>query len=214
MTTTTLILVRHGQTDYNLQSRYQGQEDVPMNDTGRAQVEAAARHLAGVRAEAIYSSDLVRCRDTARIIGGVLGLEPVPAPAPELRERDFGRLEGLTREEAASRFPDSWEQWQHHRATWVPPGGESLGVMWGRVLAFTESLWRRHQRETFVIAAHGGPAKAIICDALGAPAETRRAFAVSNGSISVIGRDARGPVVLLLDETCHLGRLPDDVEAD
>jgi probable phosphoglycerate mutase len=212
LTTTTLILVRHGQTDYNAQSRYQGQLDVPMNDTGRAEVEAAARHLAGVRAAAIYSSDLARCRETARIIGGVLGREPVPAP--ELRERDFGHLEGLTREEAASRFPDSWEQWQHHRPTWVPPGGESLGEMWGRVLAFTASLWRRHQRETFVIAAHGGPMKAIICDALGAPMDTRLAFPVSNGCINVITRDAAGPAVLLLDETCHLGRLPDDVEAD
>ncbi len=213
--TTTLILVRHGQTDYNLHHRYQGQSDVPMNDTGRAQARAAAQHLAGVRAAAIYSSDLVRCRETAQIIGAVLGLEPILAP--EVRERGFGRLEGLTPEEAAAEFPASWEQRLRARDDsegWLPPDGESLADMWGRVLDFTRSLWGRHGGQTFIISSHGGPMKAIICDALGAGMAGRRRFSVSNGSITIIRQDASGPVVTLLDETCHLGKLPEDVETD
>ena len=212
MTRTTLILVRHGQTDHNLSGRYQGQSDVPMNALGREQIEAVARELAGVPAAAIYSSDLMRSRESALIIGRALGLEPVIAQ--ELRERSFGSFEGLTHEEAAARFPQSWAQRERDSEAWIPPGGESLGELWERVLRFAETLWRRHDAKVFVVAAHGGPMKAILCDALGAPAATRGRFPISNGSISVITRAAAGPVMLLLDDTCHLGRLPDDVQAD
>jgi len=207
-----LILVRHGETDWNLHHRYQGQSDVPMNDTGRAQAAAAAEHLRGVRAAAIYCSDLVRCRETAASIGGALGLDPVVAV--ELRERSFGQIEGLTRDEAAARLPESWEQWRRDRTLWVPPGGESLGEMWERALAFTEGLWQRHLGRTFIIVGHGGPLRAVICDALGAPVAVRGAFAVSNGSITVASRNDAHSVVEMLNETCHLGEIAGDVEAD
>jgi len=215
VTTTTLILARHGQTDHNLHQRYQGQSDVPMNDTGRAQVRAAARHLAGVQAAAIYTSDLTRCRETANIIGAALGLEPVIVPA--LRERSFGRLEGLTHEEAAARFPESWAQRLRARDDsegWIPPAGESLADMWGRVLDSVRPLWERHEGQTFIIAAHAGPLKTIICEALGAGVETRSAFVAANGSISVVTQEATRPAVSLLNETCHLKGLPADAEAD
>ncbi|UCH33828.1 MAG: histidine phosphatase family protein [Armatimonadota bacterium] len=212
MNETTLILVRHGQTDWNLQHRFQGQCDVPLNDHGRAQVAAAARRLAGVRPVALYCSDLVRCRETAEILGSVLGV--APTIAPELRERSFGQVEGLTREEAVARFPESWAQWSSNRDTWIPPGGESAGEAWGRVLGFTEKLWQRHEGETVVIAGHGGPIKAIISRALGAPMSARFAFAVSNGGITTITRNAGGPTVAMLNETCHLGEPPGRVEAD
>lgn len=210
--TTTLILVRHGQTDSNLHHRYQGQSDVPMNDHGRAEIRAVARHLAGVRAAAVYCSDLGRSREAAAMIGNALGLEPVALP--ELRERDFGHVEGLTREEAEARFSDSWELWRRNRAAWIPPGGESLGEMWGRVLAAIETLWRRHQGETFIFAGHGGPINAIICHSLGASVEAREAIAIGNGSITVITRNDAEPVVVMLNETCHLKEPLGDVDAD
>lgn len=183
-----------------------------MNATGRAQIRAAARHLAGVQAAAIYTSDLARCRETADIIGAALGLEPVIVPA--LRERSFGRMEGLTREEAQARFPEHWEQWRAHRSSWAPPGGETLAAMCARVLGFVGGLWARHEGEAFIIAAHAGPLKTIICEALGAGVETRSAFVAANGSISVVTQEATGPAVSLLNETCHLKELPADAEAD
>jgi broad specificity phosphatase PhoE len=210
--TTTLILIRHGQTDHNLHHRYQGQSDVPMNDAGRAQVRAAARHLAGVRLAAIYCSDLGRSREAAQIIAEHLGVELTVAP--ELRERNFGRIEGLTRDEAAARFPESWEVWRTHRATWIPPGGESLGEMWGRVLSYVETLWQRHQGQVFVIAGHGGPINAVICHALGASMEARRAIAIGNGSITIIARNEMGPRLVVMNDTCHLKEPPPDAEAD
>jgi len=210
--TTTLILIRHGQTDHNLHHRYQGQSDVPMNDAGRAQVRAAARHLAGVRAAALYCSDLARSREAAKIIGRALGVEPIVVP--EVRERNFGQIEGLTRDEAAARFPESWEVWRTHRAAWTPPGGESLGEMWGRVLACIEALWQRHQGQAFLVVGHGGPMNAIICDSLGASMEARQSIAIANGSITIIARNEMGPRVIVLNDTCHLKEPPADVEAD
>jgi len=211
--TTTLTLVRHGQTDYNLHHRYQGQSDVPMNATGRAQVRAAARHLAGLRPAAIYCSDLGRSHEAAQIIGRALGVEPVAEP--ELRERDFGQIEGLTREEAAARFPESWELWHRHRgAAWVPPGGESLGQMWGRVLARMEALWQRHEGQTFLFVGHGGPMNAIICYSLGASVEARQAIAIANAAVTIITRNETGPRIVILNDTCHLKEPLADVEAD
>jgi broad specificity phosphatase PhoE len=210
--TTTLILVRHGQTDSNLNHRYQGQSDVPMNDTGRAEIRAVARHLAGVRAAAIYCSDLGRSREAAAMIGDALRLEPVAVA--DLRERNFGKVEGLTREEAEARFPDSWELWRRNRTAWIPPGGESLGEMWGRVLAAVEGLWRRHEGETFVYAGHGGPINAVVCHSLGASVEAREAIAIGNASITIIARNDSGPAVVMLNETCHLKEPLGDVDAD
>jgi len=209
---TTLILVRHGQTDSNLNHRYQGQTDVPMNGLGRAQIKAAAAHLAGVKPAAIYCSTLVRAREAADIIGRTLGVEPLAVL--ELRERSFGQVEGLTREEAAARFPESWEIWQTNRAAWSPPGGESLGEMWGRVLGFMEQLWQRHAGQTLIYVGHGGPINAILCNALGAAVEARQAIAIGNGSIAVVTRNETGPAVIMVNETCHLSDLPGDVEAD
>ena len=212
MSATTLILVRHGQTDYNLHERYQGQTDVAMNDTGRAEIRAAAAHLAGLRPAAIYCSDLLRSREAAEVIGRALGVQPAPERA--LRERNFGEIEGLTRADEAARFPELWETWQRHRSAWIPPGGESLGEMWGRVLAFMEPLWQRHEGTTFMFVGHGGPINAIICQALGAAMEARRAIAIGNGAITVITRNAAGPVVVMLNETCHLKEPLGDVTAD
>jgi broad specificity phosphatase PhoE len=209
---TTLILVRHGQTDSNLNHRYQGQTDVPMNNLGRAQIEAAAAHLKGVKPAAIYCSTLIRAHEAAAVFGRALGVEPVAIP--ELRERSFGQIEGLTREEAAQRFPESWEVWQTNRAAWVPPAGESLGEMWGRVLGVMERLWQRHAGQTFIYVGHGGPINAVLCNALGAAEEARRAIAIGNGSIAIVTRNEAGPTVLMVNETCHLADLPGDIEAD
>jgi probable phosphoglycerate mutase len=209
---TTFVLVRHGQTDSNLHRRYQGQSDVPMNDTGRAQIAAAAAQLRHLRPVALYCSDLGRSHEAADMIGRAIGVAPIVAP--DLRERAFGCIEGLTLEEAQTRFPDAWEVWRDHRAAWVPPGGEALGEMWGRVLAFTERLWEQHRGQTFIFVGHGGPINAIICHALGAAVEAREHIAIGNGSISIITRNQSGPTVILLNDTCHLKESLPDVPAD
>jgi probable phosphoglycerate mutase len=107
----TLYLARHGETDWNLEGRWQGQTDIGLNGSGRAQAAALAERLAGHGIAHVSASDLSRARQTAEIVARRLGVATV-AVDHALRERGFGVFEGLTREECAQRFPDSW------RATW------------------------------------------------------------------------------------------------
>ena len=118
-----LYLARHGETDWNAESRWQGQTDVPLNDRGREQALDLAGRLRGAGLRAVASSDLARARVTAEIVAGALGLA-VDLVDPDLRERGYGCFEGLTRAEVAERFPDVWAR---HVADPGPaiPGGES-----------------------------------------------------------------------------------------
>src|SRR3954471_7990952 len=102
---TTILLARHGETDWNLQRRVQGHSDTPLNETGRAQALALAETLDGAELDAIYASDLERAYDTAQFVAQRKGL-PV-TPLPELRERNFGTWEGLTDSEILERFPQA-----------------------------------------------------------------------------------------------------------
>ena len=110
---TTILLARHGETDWNVERRVQGHSDTPLNDTGRAQARALAEELAGEPIDAVYSSDLVRAHETARIVAAQRGLEVTAIR--DLRERNFGTWEGLTDEEIYVRHPQardrSWQEW-------------------------------------------------------------------------------------------------------
>ena len=115
-----IVLWRHGQTTFNLESRFQGQLDVPLNHLGRMQAERAARHLASLKPTAIWSSDLVRASATATYLARLTGLEV--RLDKDLRERHGGDWEGLTTAEIIERYPDE-------HAAWDPPGGEPLAVV-------------------------------------------------------------------------------------
>src|ERR687891_2945889 len=114
---TRIILARHGETDWNLERRWQGHSDRPLNETGRAQAEALAEQLAGEPIAAIYSSDLMRAHETARIVASRLGRDVVAVPG--LRERRFGSWEGLLDAEVEARFPGAHG----------PPDGETRDEM-------------------------------------------------------------------------------------
>ena len=119
-----LILVRHGETDWNAQRRYQGQSDVPLNDAGQRQAAALAQRLEGVDISAIYSSDLRRARQTATAIAS---LHPLPVrDEPRLKEISFGRWEGLTYGEIQERWPEEMAAWFADPIRVTPPGGERL----------------------------------------------------------------------------------------
>ena len=109
-----LLLVRHGETDWNRDRRFQGHADPPLNETGRAQARALADELAGEVIDAVYTSDLARARETAEILAARLGAEVVPLR--ELREIDVGEWQGLTWTEIEERYPDGALAW-HERAT-------------------------------------------------------------------------------------------------
>jgi uncharacterized phosphatase len=147
---TRIILARHGETDWNLEYRYQGHSDTPLNEMGRSQARELAEQLAGEPIAAVYSSDLVRAHEPARILAGRLGLGVTAVPG--LRERSFGSWEGLRHEEVVHRFPGSRES----------PDAESREEMLRRVLEALRAIAAAHAGETVLVVSHGGPIRAVL----------------------------------------------------
>lgn len=155
-----LILLRHGQTEWNALQKYQGQTDIPLNDTGREQAREAAYYLKEhEKVQAIYCSDLKRAQETAEIVGRKLGLAAIPDQ--RLREFAFGHWEGMTYSEVYARYPQEFEAWFNHTRTFVVPGGESFQQLTDRVLEAIEDIYQG-PHETVLIVTHGGVIKAIL----------------------------------------------------
>jgi broad specificity phosphatase PhoE len=131
-----LVVVRHGQTDWNVEERYQGQLDVPLNATGRSQAEALKCNLAGIDFDAAYSSPLSRAFETAQIIANELEI----VADGRLSEIHHGAWQGQTKLEIAERWPDEWERWSREPLHFTPPGGESMARVRTRVEDFLTSI--------------------------------------------------------------------------
>jgi broad specificity phosphatase PhoE len=159
---TTLILVRHGETDWNAQHRWQGHSDTPLNDAGRNQAGVLAGELE--RVDAVYSSDLARARETAEILAERIGLEV--RLDPRLRERGFGAWEGLTTEEIEASFPDEQSRWRAGIGAGASDA-EPFDVFAARVGSFVEDVGRRHVDEEVLVVAHGGTIRVIHALAAG-----------------------------------------------
>ena len=153
----TLFLVRHGQTDWNAQRRWQGHADPPLNDAGRAEARALAKRLAGTGLKRVYASDLARARETAEIVGAALGL-PVEIDA-RLREVDVGEWSGLTMAEIEERFPEGLERRRAGGTGWAQ--GEQFEAMGERVLEALRDIAARDSGESALVVTHGGPIRAV-----------------------------------------------------
>jgi broad specificity phosphatase PhoE len=163
---TRLLLVRHGETDWNRVGRWQGQADPPLNDTGRRQAAGLADRLAGDGIAAVYSSDLTRARETARAVAQRLGLGVVEDPA--LREIDVGSWSGLTRAEVAERFPDGYARWLEGE---IGHDGETREQLAARAVGAARTIAGRHQGETVLVVTHGGVIRALRRHAAGDPGD-------------------------------------------
>ncbi|WP_210605347.1 histidine phosphatase family protein [Brevibacterium oceani] len=152
MTAKTVLFWRHGQTDFNVEGRFQGQTDVPLNDTGRRQAEEAARLLSGLSPELIVASDLSRAAETAEKLARIVGVETVHDA--RLREAAFGEWEGSIRAEVAETWPDELAEWVSG-ADVAPPGGESRSESGQRVAAAVTDIVDTATVDTIVIVAHG-----------------------------------------------------------
>jgi 2,3-bisphosphoglycerate-dependent phosphoglycerate mutase len=151
---TTILLARHGETDWNAQRRVQGHSDTPLNDNGRAQALALAETLEDAELDAVYASDLMRARDTAEVVAGRKGIEVTVLP--ELRERHFGTWEGLTDTEIFERFPDA------RSGSWGD--GETKEEMRGRVLAALHRIADEHPGGRVLVVTHGGPVRSLLLE--------------------------------------------------
>ena len=153
---TELWIVRHGETDWNRERRFQGHADQPLNETGRAQARALAESVAGDGISAVYTSDLARARETAEIVASRLGVEAVPLPG--LREIDVGEWQGLTWPEIEERFPDAAAAWRERGHGWE--SGESYAELGERVVAALRRIVTDHPGERGLVVGHGGTVRA------------------------------------------------------
>ncbi len=150
---THLVLVRHGQTNWNREGRYQGQADPPLNEAGRQQARALAAQLAGRSFEAIYSSDLQRARETAGILAQTFRLSI--SLDPRLREVSLGEWEGQLGHDIAAAYPEAWEERRRDPVYARPPGGETVAEVAARVWAATDDIARSHPHSSVLIVSHG-----------------------------------------------------------
>jgi broad specificity phosphatase PhoE len=160
---TTILIARHGQSDWNQEKRWQGHADRPLTERGREQAQALADRLSHIELDALYSSDLQRARDTAAVVAESQRLEL--RQLPELREVDVGSWSGLTRAEAEERFPEGFTRWRDGYPGWKD--GETYEAMTDRVLRAVDEIAAEHEGDRVLVVSHGGPIRAIHAAALG-----------------------------------------------
>lgn len=185
MNSTRICIVRHGETDWNAEGRIQGQIEIPLNDVGRAQAQAAAAGLANEKFSALYSSDLQRARDTAATAAQILKL-PLQLE-PGLRERRYGAYEGLTREDIKQRA--DYDRYIARDPDFDFCGGESLRAFAGRVENTIERLSKTHASQSILIFTHGGVLDIVYRVAQRRSLETRRDFPIPNAALNWIAVD-------------------------
>jgi broad specificity phosphatase PhoE len=203
----TILLARHGETDWNAERRWQGHTDRPLTDRGRAQAEALAERLDGTELESVYSSDLTRARDTAAAVAERKGIEL--RTLPELREVDVGSWAGLTKAEAEARFPEAFERWKHGHVGWTD--GETYEAMTERVTAALRRIAAEHENAPVLVVSHGGPIRAVHATALGLDVHAYR-------RMRPVEPNARLSAVCLEDgrftELCPAGQIDEVIARD
>lgn len=204
MIDTHFILVRHGETIWNLEGRRQGQADSPLTPVGLAQARAIAERLRGEAVDALYTSDLGRALATAEHIGATCGL-PV-TPEPRLREKSFGVLEGLRPGDVEAAYPDVHARLLEKSPDYTPPGGESLAEAQARGIAALTDLAHRHAGGRVVIVSHGALLGMFMRHALGIGLVAPRHFSLQNGCLSFVSYRHRDEAwhITAMGEISHL----------
>jgi probable phosphoglycerate mutase len=187
---TRICIIRHGETDWNVDRRIQGHTDVPLNETGRAQALAMAFNAAHQRFHAIYSSDLARAQETARVLARREDQEV--RLLPQLRERHFGIFQGLTADEGAALHPAAHAHYVARDPDYDFAGGESLRRFAARVSEAIAWLVRHHGGQTIAAVSHSGVLDVVYRRATGRPLSAPRDFAIPNCALNWFRFDAQG----------------------
>ncbi|MEW6585605.1 MAG: histidine phosphatase family protein [Nitrospirota bacterium] len=206
---TTLYLIRHGETEGGEVRRYKGTIDVPLSENGilqmervsefvRAEVERGAQGNPGPgRLAAVYCSDLSRAIKSAEIIARRHCVKPVIVPS--LRERNFGRWEGMSFDEIRAKYPEEFASWAGNPLKFSPIEGESTLTMKDRVMKSFEEIVRNHSDGHIAIVAHGGVNRIIVCEILGVSLENIFRIEQDYGAVNIIEFHEAYPVVKLMN---------------
>ena len=200
---TRFILVRHGQTQWNREERFRGQSDVPLDETGLAQASETARRIAVQwRPSAVYSSPLLRARQTAKAIAEPLGLAVHPHAG--LNDINFGLLQGLTVAEACGRWPDVVTTWFSTPHLAQPPAGEKLAEVSERAMTAVTELVNRHPGETLVLVGHLVLNRVILLGITGLELDRFWRIGQDTCAINVFDAEDGDYTLQALNDTCHL----------
>jgi 2,3-bisphosphoglycerate-dependent phosphoglycerate mutase len=179
---TRVLAVRHGQTAWNAALRIQGHTDIALDETGQWQARQLARALADEELQAIYSSDLQRAHATAQAVADGAGLAVVHEPG--LRERHFGRFEGLTFTEIEAQWPEDARRWRQREPGFAPGGGESIDAFYARSVEACARLAARHRGHHILLVAHGGVLDCLYRAAARLPLDAARTWQLGNASVN------------------------------
>ena len=202
MQATRILAIRHGQTAWNVDTRIQGQLDIPLNETGRWQAQRLALALAGEPISTIYASDLLRAWETARAIANATG-QALQAHEG-LRERGFGVFQGKTFAEIEAAWPDQTLRWRKRDPHWAPEGGESLVDLRERITQTASDLAARHMGEQIVLVAHGGVMDVLYRAATRQDLLAPRTWELGNAAINRLLWTPEGFTLVGWSDTNHL----------
>jgi broad specificity phosphatase PhoE len=197
-----LMLVRHGETQWNRENRIVGHTEIGLNSTGRRQVALLARALGKEKVERIYSSPLRRAVETANAIAKQHGLDVVTDDA--LKEVDAGELDGITIEEVVRRYGNFWEEWVKGAGTLRMPGGETMGELQQRSWSVITRIVNDHRDGKVIIVSHTLTILSILTTALGMPLEDFRRLRLSLASVNTLDFKGRVTALVSFNDTCHL----------
>lgn len=198
----TLVLVRHGQTDWNVSARYMGWTDESLNPEGLQQAERLARRLERWPICAVYSSPLARALRTAEIVAGPHSL-PVQT-MPELGEMRIGDWEGMLAVDIAARYPDLWRTWRASPGDFRMPGGESLGEVGERAAGAFDRIMDSAEGAMALAVTHDVVVRLLTARCLGVTTAIYRRLEVGNASLTIIERDGHRMKLKVMNDTCHL----------
>ena len=199
-------VIRHGETLWNASGQAQGHTDIQLNEEGRSQAQQLAQRLKGLNFSALYSSDLMRARETAQIASALLEGEPLSLLLePRLREIDVGHFSGKNWREIHADFPEYYESLRADPWGTRRPGGESMADLYARVQNALLELSERHSGERVLIFTHGGVVRVAVSLALGGGLQDVWArLSIENTSITRMLYGAEGGKLLSYNDVAHL----------
>ncbi|MFN3814470.1 MAG: phosphoserine phosphatase PspA [Aquificaceae bacterium] len=198
-----LILVRHAESEWNPEGRYQGLLDPDLSERGRMQAKLLAEKLSKEKIDVIYSSPLKRTYYTSIKIAEPKKLDVIKDE--RIREIDHGLWSGMLVEEVMERYAEDFKRWIDEPHTVEFPKGESLVSVQKRTKDFLEDIKRKHWGQTVVVVSHTVPMRAMFCSLLSIDLSKFWSFGCDNASYSVVNMEDRRNVILKLNTTCHLG---------
>ena len=198
----TLLIVRHGETEWNAEGRIQGHTDIGLSENGAQQARSLGQRLADRQIDVAYSSDLKRTSETARLALGHRNV--VLNETPRLREYHKGIFEGMTLTEIQTQFPDEYPKYLEKDLSYAPEGGETTRDVSTRMASIFQEIKAEHLDETVLVVSHGGALRAAMVSLLGMPLEGNWSFVFGNCGLTMVDTFADNAVLRLFNDTSHL----------